>query len=31
VLIDDLELTKIDDELPRLPLAAPPTVAQAGK
>jgi predicted Zn-dependent protease len=31
VLIDDLELTKVDDELPRLPIAGPPRVAQAGK
>jgi hypothetical protein len=31
VLIDDLELTKVEDEQPRLPLAPPPTVAQAGK
>jgi len=27
VLIDDLELTKIDDELPKLPIAPPPAVA----
>ncbi|MDP9171266.1 MAG: metallopeptidase TldD-related protein [Acidobacteriota bacterium] len=27
VLIDDLELTKIDDELQKLPIAPPPTVA----
>ena len=26
VLIDDLELTKIDDELPRLPIAGPPSM-----
>jgi hypothetical protein len=27
VLIDDLELTKIDDELPKLPIAPPPALA----
>ena len=26
VLVDDLELTKIDDELPRLPIAPPPSI-----
>ena len=31
VLIDDLELTKIDDELPRVPIAPPPALASAGK
>jgi len=25
ILIDDLELTKVDDELPHLPIAAPPS------
>jgi hypothetical protein len=28
VLIDDLELTKVDDELPRLPIAPPPAMAE---
>ncbi|MDE3195363.1 MAG: hypothetical protein KGN84_03405 [Acidobacteriota bacterium] len=27
VLIDDLELTKVDDELPKLPIAPPPALA----
>ena len=31
VLVDDLELTKIDDELPRIPIAPPPSMASAGK
>jgi hypothetical protein len=31
VLIDDLELTKVDDELPGIPLAPPPSVASSGK
>jgi hypothetical protein len=31
VLVDDLELTKADDELPRLPIAGPPSLAQTGK
>ncbi|HZL55661.1 MAG TPA: metallopeptidase TldD-related protein, partial [Bryobacteraceae bacterium] len=29
VLIDDLELTKIDDELPKLPIAPPPALSAA--
>jgi len=31
VLIDDLELTKVDDELPRAPIAPAPGLASAGK
>jgi TldD protein len=29
VLIDDLEMLKVDDEMPKLPIVPPPTVAQA--